>query len=72
MIAMLEFGLGFLCCAVICLYIQWRTPSTQEPPTVMDKVKYKPNNKLARECSTEAYRAEQKWVREHGKKIPPA
>jgi hypothetical protein len=66
---MIEFGLGFLCCAVLFIYVNWRTRKPEEKsPTIIDKIRFKPDNKRARYCSTDQYRAEQKWLREHGKK----
>jgi len=65
----IEFGLGFLCCAVLFIYVNWRTRKPgEEPPTIIDRVVSRPDNKRARACSTDQYRAEQKWLREHGKK----
>jgi hypothetical protein len=35
---------------------------------LVGKMMLKPDNKKARKCSTDAYRAEQRWLREREKK----
>ena len=65
---MINFCLGFLCCAVVFYYVNWRTRKPEDPPTLVGKMMLKPDNKKARKCSTDAYRAEQRWLREREKK----
>lgn len=65
-----SFALGFLCNAVIFFYINLRTkkPATDAPVVNMKKKANLPDNKKARQCSTEEYRAEMKWAKINGKR----
>jgi len=66
---MIEFGLGFLCCAVIFIYVNLRAGKVKpgEPLAfVLPRKEERPDNRKARQHSTEQYKAQMRAVINRG------